>query len=97
MNSDTGSYEHPRDVMVMIADELETLHGEVTALIEVYHNAAESSDLTFIKILEEKYEQMQGEIAELAVVVDQVQQMIEDPTGDPVLVQLDKEDAAYGR
>ncbi|OBY77765.1 hypothetical protein BBG47_19950 [Paenibacillus sp. KS1] len=97
MISDTESYEHPREVMVKIADELETLHGEVTALIEVYHNAAESSDLTFIKILEEKYEQMQGEIAELAVVVDQVQQMIENPTGDPVLVQLNKEDAAYGR
>ncbi|MCD1257387.1 hypothetical protein B5M42_000870 [Paenibacillus athensensis] len=58
--------------MEAIALELQGLHAGVSHLRQVYADAAASSDLTFIKMLEDKYASLTKEFAKLVETVDEM-------------------------
>lgn len=58
--------------IAIIAAELESLYLGAAHLQSIYNKAAISSDLTFIKILEEKYENLTNEFSKLGKVVSDV-------------------------
>jgi hypothetical protein len=58
--------------MAIIAEELDSLHSGAAHLQGIYSQAAITSDLTFIKILEEKYENLMNELNKLGEVVSTV-------------------------
>lgn len=69
-----------------IAAELEALRAGAEHLQALYGDAAVSSDLTFIKILEDRYESLIGEIREFREAVADVRTNLtageEEATGD---------------
>jgi|GEM_PF-3075557 len=63
------SQDQVRLSMEVIAHELRNLHAGVSHLRQVYAEAAASSDLTFIKMLEDKYASLTQEFAKLVEIV----------------------------
>lgn len=52
--------------MIAIAEHLDTLSAAAARMTTVYATAAESSDLTFIKIIEDKYRSLWNVLQQLA-------------------------------
>lgn len=59
--------------MSVITEELRSLSLEAIAIEAVYSEASASSDLTFIKIIEQKYGNLKDEVSKLAILVSEAQ------------------------
>lgn len=64
--------------MAILVDELQALRSSAEYLREIYSKAAAATDLTFIKIIEEQYENLTEEFNKLADAVSEVQANLDD-------------------
>lgn len=64
--------------MAILADELQALRSSAEYLRDIYSKAAVATDLTFIKIIEEQYENLTEEFNKLAEAVSEVQANLDD-------------------
>ncbi|GFN30944.1 hypothetical protein [Paenibacillus xylaniclasticus] len=67
---------HYQHILSSIADELDSLRTGAERLQAIYGEAAVSSDLTFIKILEDRYENLIEEIRSIGGFVGAVQESL---------------------
>lgn len=70
--------------MENIADKLAELQSGAAHLKHIYGVYAEASDLTFIKILEERYELLEREIEAIGRIVDEIQTDCGQPAAEAI-------------
>jgi len=66
----------------VISEELRKLQSEVDRIIEIYFEAVKTNDLTFIKIIEDKYRTLSIEVALLCEKVMREQQSVFEQTSE---------------
>ncbi|QGQ98834.1 hypothetical protein EHS13_30120 [Paenibacillus psychroresistens] len=68
-----SNHEQVQKSMSIIVKEIQTLCLDLQQLRVIYDEAADECDLTFIKILKDKYELLEDEFLKLSGVVTDVQ------------------------